>query len=95
MLVELVGGPWCGVAIAVPDAVRWLWIEGDPERLNSPRAYGRPRRGRTLYCREGGRLEHVDHLYDACPDCGALWQRAANGDRVKECRLCQTRLSPK
>jgi hypothetical protein len=74
-----------------------LWIEGDPDRLNRPRAFERPRTGRSLYRHHPRqhRLAHVDYLYVACPSCGMLHpRRSETGKPLKECLLCQTSLSP-
>lgn len=92
--VELLGGPWCGVAIAVPDR-RWLWLEGSPERLNLPRAFGRPGRGRVLYrAADHDTLEHCEYLCVVCSGCGSIHARCDDhGHRLKECTLCGTSLS--
>ena len=93
-MVELVGGPWCGVAISVPDTAGWLWLEGSPERLNRPRAFGQPGRDRTLYRRDGRRLEFSDYHHVACAECGLLHRRCDDhGQRLKECTLCGASLS--
>ena len=76
------------------DAARWLWLEGDPERLNRPRVYEDPARGRLLY-RVGDRgLEYSGYRYLVCPGCGTLHARCDDrGQRLKECMLCRTSLT--
>ena len=93
--VELLGGPWCGVEIAVLNATGWLWIEGSPEQLNLPRAYQQPGRDRVLYRSSGRRrMLHCGYLYVACLDCGVVHSRCDDhGHRLKECTLCGASLN--